>query len=181
MNPTGAEGSAVFTVVWWIVAAMSVIAALLVVQLRDLLKAALALVVAFLGVAALFVMLNAEFLAAAQVLIYAGAISILIIFAILLTRDVQRGNPSNRFRTPAWFLSALLLALMVFVIVATNWRLLRHAALTPQVQARAAEVYSNSTPWLGRLLVRDFVLPFEVASVLLLAALIGAIVLVRER
>ena len=181
MSPTGVEQSPFFLLVWWVVAAVSVIAAILVVQLRDLLRAALALVVSFLSIAGLFVLLNAEFLAAVQVLIYAGAISILIIFAVLLTREPQTGNPSHRFAIPALLLCGLVLGVLVFSILATEWRFLRDAGLDPVAQQEAAAVLTNSTPVLARLLLREFLLPFEVASVLLVAALLGAIVLVRER
>ena len=81
---SGIEQSTLFTILWWIVATTVVVSAFLVVHLTDLLKAALALIASFLGIAGLFVMLNAEFLAVIQVLIYAGAIPILIIFAILM-------------------------------------------------------------------------------------------------
>lgn len=180
MSPSGIEQSGVFTAVWWIVAVMSVIAAILVVHLTDILKAALALVGVFLGVAVFFVMLNAELLAAIQVLIYAGAISILIIFAVLLTRDIQQGNPSNKLRVPALLLVGILLAVLVFVVLNSEWGLLREAKLAQGTQARVAEVYSNSTPGIARLLLRDFVLPFEMVSVVLFAAVVGALALLRE-
>lgn len=178
---TGLEQSTAYTVIWWAVAAMSVIAATLVVRLRDVLRAALALVGVFICVVVLFFMLNAELLAVAQLLIYGGAISILIIFAVLLTRDVQQGSPSNALQIPAFALSAGFVAVAAFVINNTDWRLLSRAGLTPAAQERAAEVFANSTPWLAGLLVREYALPFEVASVLLLAAVIGALALLRER
>ena len=181
MTPSGIEQSTLFTVLWWAVAAMVVIAAFLVIQLPDLLKAALALIASFLGIAGLFVMLNAEFLAVVQLLIYAGAIPILIIFAILMMRDVQRGNPFNRLRVPALFVSALLLAVLVFVVTDTSWSLLRDAPVTEEYRGAAAGVFSNTTPVLARLFLRDFALPFEAAAVLLLASVLGALALVRER
>ncbi|MBI4284569.1 MAG: NADH-quinone oxidoreductase subunit J [Chloroflexi bacterium] len=180
MTPTGLEVSPFFTLVWWVTAIGIVVAAWSVVFLRDVLKAALALIGSFLGVAGMFVMLNAEFLAAIQVLLYAGAISILIIFAVLLTRDVFRGNPSNRFERLAFFLAGALMFFLTFVIIATPWGQLKDAQLSPEAQAGVAQVFSNTTPIIGQLLVQEYVLPFEVASVLLLAAILGAIVLVRE-
>ena len=74
----GIAESGIFTAVWWVVAILTVMAALLVVLLQDLVKAAMALIGTFLGIAGLFVMLNAEFLAVVQVLVYAGAVSILL-------------------------------------------------------------------------------------------------------
>ena len=104
----GTEAALATDVIFWAIAVSTIIAAIAVVQLNDLFRAALFLVVSFLGVAAMFVLLRAEFLAAVQVLIYVGAISVLIIFAILMTRDVEEGSPSNRIRVPAGVAAALL-------------------------------------------------------------------------
>ena len=182
-------------VIFWVLAIVSVAAAVGVVVLRDVFRGALLLVLVFLAVAGFFVMLNAEFLAVVQVLIYAGAIAILIIFAIMLTREVQRGNLANRLQPVAVLLPALLLAALVFVAVDTDWNLLEDqpASLQERVELvqtntiggipddMRAEVPGSERSGLGELLINDFVLPFEVASVLLLAAVIGALVLVRER
>ena len=185
-------------VVFWVLAVGSVAAALGVVLLRDVFRAALLLVVVFLAVAGFFVLLNAEFLAVVQLLIYAGAIAILIIFAIMLTRDVTQGNLANRLQLPAVLFPALVLAAIIFVAVDTDWNLLSD---NPALAEKAELVQANTMSGfpeeerprlavsesaaerssLGDLLINDFVLPFEVASVLLLAAIIGALALVRER
>lgn len=178
---SGTEASLFANVVFWVIGGTSILAAIAVVQVRDLFRAALFLILSFLAVAGLFIMLRAEFLAVAQVLIYVGAISILIIFAILMTRDVGQGNLSNRIQLPSLVLASLLLAAIIFVAVDTDWSLLDNVTLAAATQDKVAEVYANTTPRLAGLLMREFVLPFEVASVLLLAAIIGAIVLVRER
>ena len=180
MTPPGVEGSAAFTVIWWAVATMTVIAAVLVVHLQDLVKAAVALIASFLGVAALFVLLSAEFLAVVQLLIYVGAVSILLIFGILMMRDVQRGSPFNRLRLPAIPLMAVVLGVLAFVIVDTPWNLLRDVPSSPELQAAADATYGNSSPVLGGLLLREFVLPLETAALVLMAALLGAIALVRD-
>ena len=83
-------------VVFWILAVAVIVPALGVVLVKDLFRAVLLLVVVFIAVAGFFVMMSAEFLGVVQVLIYAGAVSILVIFSIMLTRDVQRGNLPNR-------------------------------------------------------------------------------------
>ena len=182
-------------VIFWVLAVAAVASALAVVLLRDVFRAALMLVVVFLAVAGLYVMMNAEFLAVVQVLIYAGAIAILIIFAIMLTRDVQLGNLPNRLQPAAVLLPVLMLAALVFVAVDTEWDLLSDrtdlAEGVELVQAnsvggipdedRARIGAAADRSGLGELLINDFVLPFEIASVLLLAAVIGALVLVRER
>ena len=182
-------------VIFWVLAVASVSAALGVVLLRDVFRAALLLVVVFLAVAGFFVMMNAEFLAVVQVLIYAGAIAILIIFAIMLTREVQSGNLPNRLQPPAVLFPVLFLAALVFVAVDTDWKLLADEPAEIQQRVEVVQTHSiggvpddqradipgSERSGLGELLTNDFVLPFEVASVLLLAAIIGSLVLVRER
>ena len=169
-------------VLFWVIAVAAVGASLLAIHLQNVFRAALLLVVSFLAVAGVFVLLNAEFLAVVQVLIYAGAISILIIFAIMLTQDVQYGNRPNRLQPLALTVGSLLLAALVFTIARTDWLLLgKTRVVVAKGSPTVEEVLSDSPGFLADLLLQDFVLPFEVASVLLLAAIIGALALVRER
>ena len=182
----GTEASLFIDIVFWVIAVSTIIAALAVVQLRDLFRASLMLIVSFLGVAGIFVLLRAEFLAAVQVLIYVGAIAVLIIFAILMTQDVEEGSPSNRTAIPIAVLAALFGAVAIFVAVETDWNLLDTAmrgggAASDTMVKEVEEVFQNTIPTIATLLIQDFVLAFEVASVLLLAAIIGALALVRER
>ncbi len=178
----GAESALATDIAFWVLAVSTIAAAFGVVQIRDLFRAALFLVLTFLGIAGMFILLRAEFLAAVQVLIYVGAISVLIIFAILMTGEVEEGSPSHTMRVPVAVLAALFGALAIYVSVSTDWGLLETAVESGKVSARAVEgVYSNTVPGIARLLIRDFVLAFEVASVLLLAAIIGALALIRER
>ncbi len=190
---TGTESSLLTEIAFWVIAVSSIVAAIAVVQLRDLFRAALFLVVSFLGVAGMFVLLRAEFLAVVQILIYVGAISVLIVFAIVMTRDVNQGSPPNRLQVPALVLAALFFAAAAFVALETDWNLTGSvveaaaaSADTPEVAAQlqaidASGLYSGSVSSIGELLVRNFVLAFEVASVLLLAAVLGALALIRER
>ena len=189
----------VVDVVFWILSAVAITAALGVVLVKDVFRAALFLVVVFITVAGLFVMLSAEFLAVVQVLIYAGAIAILIIFAVMLTRDVQHGNLPNRIQIPAVVLSALLLAALVWTAMQTPWNLIEEGdqARVDLVQTGSVSVVTDEDlaaagfdlreigavrkAGLADLLVGEFVLPFEAVSVLLLAAVIGALALVRPR
>ena len=185
-------------VVFWLLSVAAIGAALGVVLVRDLFRAALLLVGVFVAVAGFFVLLNAEFLAVVQVLIYAGAISVLIIFAVMLTRDVQRGNLPNRLQIPAALFAALLLASLVTVAVDTKWEFLPEESqasvdivqtgavvnldeetLTAAGLASPEDKEQVENAGLADLLIGKFVLPFEAVSVLLLAALIGALALVR--
>ena len=166
-------------IAFWILALIMVGAALAVVLLRDIFRAALLLILCFFTVAGIYITLNADFLAAVQVLIYAGAIGILLIFAIMLTRNLKEGNPFNRLKLPALIVALLFLATVIGVVVSTNW-----ATVTGVSQAVEMPVDQPTTGYIATALFdqsKGFVLPFEIASVLLLAALIGAIVLVKDR
>jgi NADH-quinone oxidoreductase subunit J len=136
---------------------------------RNLLHAVLFLIVAFVGVAGFFVLLSADFIAMAQVIIYVGAIAVLVLFAVLLTPRAGRDNAETRWALPGLLLSVCLAAVFLFVIHDTAWRTVD--------QAPDAEVLSAAA--LGRALLDTWVLPFEIASVLLTAALVGAIMLTR--
>lgn len=158
-----------FDLAFWVLAVVTVLAALGVVLLRDLFRAALLLVLAFMSIAGIYITLHADFLAVVQVLLYAGAIAILIVFAIMLTRDMPQGNPFNRLHPVALAVSGLLLAVLVWAVLATQWP----TSFLPPLEPTTAA--------LADILLDTYVLPFEIASVLLLAALIGAIVMAREK
>ncbi len=181
----GTEASLLIDIVFWAIAASTVVAALAVVLLRDVFRAALFLVVALLGVAGLFVLMRAEFLAVVQVLIYVGAISVLIIFAVVTTRDVEEGSPFNALRLPMLAIAGLLMACVAFVIYSTDWVLIEAASSSGEISGAAADeigrVYDNTIPGIAGLLITDYVLAFEVASVVLLAAVVGALALLRRR
>ncbi len=166
-------------IAFWILALVMVGAALAVVLLRDIFRAALLLVLCFFTIAGVYITLNADFLAAVQVLIYAGAIGILLIFAIMLTRNVKEGNPFNKLKIPALIVALLVLTTVIGVIVSTDW-----TTVTGVSQGVVVPIGQPTTGPIATALFdqsKGFVLPFEIASVLLLAALIGAIVLVRDR
>jgi NADH-quinone oxidoreductase subunit J len=158
-------------IAFWILAVIGVIAALAVVWLRDVFRAALSLVLCFLAVAGIYITLSADFLAAVQVLIYVGAISVLIILAIMLTREVQRGSPSNRLKIPAIIVAVLFLGGVVFALLNTPWPVSSVLPLEPTTSALAGLLFGKG----------GFILPVEIAPVLLLAAVVGAIALVREK
>jgi NADH-quinone oxidoreductase subunit J len=141
----------------------------MIVLSRNLLHALLFLILTFVGMAGLFITLSADFVAVVQVLIYAGAIAVLMLFAIMLSPRSDRDNAGNLLQLPALVLSTLFTLGMTFVIIQTNWR----------EASRSGSIEGTSTA-IGNALLSPFVLPFEIASVLLVAAMIGAIVLVRE-
>ena len=163
-------------VIFLITAAATLAAAVTVVTMRNLVHAALALIVTFFGVAVLFVLLEAGFLAAVQVVLYIGAIAILIIFAIMLTlRVMQDTGPQTNSQ---WWVGGLLAAALLVAL----WLALRQVPGL-QVTAPAEAIPADSLRMLGASLVdpNQYMLPFELASVLLLLALIGSIMVAGDR
>ena len=163
-------------IIFIIISALTLIAAWFVVTDRNLFHAALALMASFLGVAGLYVLLEAGFLAAAQLLVYIGAISILVIFAIMMTRRLmQTTETAFNSQWQMGIVTALLLFAVLFFVIVQLWPMdPAGAAGRPDV---APDLLAASVDQLGVALVSvdQYVLPFEVASVLLLAALIGSI------
>ena len=156
---------------FWVLAVIGIAAALTVVLLRDVFRAALALVLCFLMVAGIYITLSADFLAAVQVLVYIGGISVLIILAIMLTRELQRGSPTNKLVIPAFIVAVLFFGVVAFTVVNTPWAVSTALPLTPTTPALAGKLLGEG----------GFILSVEIAASLLLAAILGAIVLVREK
>jgi NADH-quinone oxidoreductase subunit J len=161
----------VFDIVFWLLAVLTVGAALAVVILRDVFRAALSLILLFLTIAVIYITLYADFLAVVQILIYVGAISILIIVAVMLTREVWHGSPPGKLRIPALVVSLLLLGTMVFTVISTQWETSGEPPQQPTTAAIGTNLFSHG----------GFILPVEISAVLLLAAILGAIVLMREK
>lgn len=160
----------VVSVIFYLVAAATIVPALGVVLTRNIIYAAVLLVASFAGVAGTFVLLNADFLAAVQLLVYAGAVAVLIIFAIMMTRNTQSGAVSNEMKVPAFIIAGAMLVVLLATTLnqQINWPISGFPPL------------ETTTGALGKLLLNEYVLPFEVVSVLLVAAMIGAIVISRE-
>lgn len=162
--------SGVPAAIFYILAAVVIGSAVMVVSLKNIFHCAVFLVLCFFGVAGVYVLLSAEFLAAVQVLIYVGAITILMIFAIMLTAKLYSAKirQSNEQVVPGIIIVAALLVATIFTLSRTAWKL----------SSQVSDV--QSTVGIGRLLLTKYVLPFEVVSVVLLTALIGAIVIARK-
>jgi NADH-quinone oxidoreductase subunit J len=162
-------------VAFYVIATLVIGAAIAVVTLRNIVHAAFALIACLFMVGALYLAIGADFLAATQILIYAGAIPVLIIFAIMLTRGSMSAEGNGFVRL--WPVAAVLsLALTGGLIgVFSSNRNVWQTGTYPQ------DLLDNgTTETLGRVLLNTYALPFEVASVLLLVALVGAVVLARR-
>ncbi len=156
--------------VFYLLSFVIIISAIYVVTLRNIFHSALFLILTLFAVAGIYIMLNAEFLAAVQVLIYVGAISILIIFAIMLTSQLanKQIRQSNEQVMIGIFICSGFLLASLGSIANTVWRIVEKP------------LPENNTLTMGKLLMNEFVLPFEIVSIVLLAALIGAVVLARK-
>ncbi|OGO00229.1 MAG: NADH-quinone oxidoreductase subunit L [Chloroflexi bacterium RBG_13_52_12] len=159
------------TIAFWIMAVVIIAAALSVIFLRNVFRAALMLILCFIAVAGIYITLSADFLAAVQILVYVGAISVLVILAIMMTREVQKGNPANKMQIPVAVVAAVLLGILVYAVTCTPWRLSPSAPLTPTTVPLATRLFSEN----------GFILPVEIGALLLLAAILGAIVITREK
>ena len=170
-----------------ILATLAVLAALGTVLARNLIHAALHLVAFFFLIACQFIVLEAEFLAAVQVLVYIGAVAILMMFGIMLTRNIQgdESSVSRASRIPAALASLGFLAVLIYGIGGSKpWNEARtrppigpDAALTASPKARAV---NNMGKVLGDELMGRYALPFEVAGLLLTASLVGSIALATQ-
>ena len=164
-----------FTSILWddvlfaLLAGTMLVAALAVVTLRDIIRCGLAMMVCFGALAGIYVMAGAPLVAATQVLVYIGAISVLVLFAIMLTQT--KSGPSKLvFQTqavPAAIAAVILTVIVVLAIGSTDWHASPERAVTDTIK-------------LAQVLFTDWVLPFEVVGVLLLAAVIGAVFLAKR-
>ncbi len=159
------------TILFYVFGALLLVSALRVVTVRNVFHSALYLALALFAGAALYALLNAYFLAAMQVLLYIGAVVVLAVFVINLTRDITGRvmRLERRWVIPAALVSALTACLIIIALLKTR---------LPQAAPEARPPAADATALLGRYLLGDFVLPFEIVSVLLLSALIAAIAIV---
>ena len=158
-------------VIFLALAGFTLLCALGVVISRNLFHSAIWLIGAFAGVAGLYWLLEAEYLAIAQVLIYIGAIATLIVFAIMLSRGMMIGRTRmNNFQAGiSAVVTLLLFVLLSFILLQFNWPVSDQAVLADPI------------PMIGEAFVTSYAIPFQTIAVLLSVALVGAIMIARER
>jgi len=156
-------------VLLWLLAAVMLGAAVLVVTMRDIIRCGLAMIVSFGALAGIYALMGATLLAAAQVIVYIGAISVLVLFAIMLTqtKDAPRALVFQTQSAVAGVTSIVIAVLIALVVSATDW-------------GAAPERIRLATRELSRVLFEEYVLAFEVIGVLLLAAVVGAVFLAKR-
>lgn len=151
---------------FWITALFTVAGALAAALLKNLVHCALSLTVTFAGLAILYLQLDAQFAGFAQMLVYIGAVAILVVFAILLTRGA--GAPEYRIYTSSW-LTGVVIAAAVFALL--TWSVITSL---PAAAANAAPAVTVQS--IGQALMSSYVLPLEIVAVVLTVALIGAVI-----
>ena len=161
-------------IAFWIISVITAVGALLAVTLRNLVHCVLSLILFFLGIAAHYFLLRADFIAAVQILIYVGAVVVLILFAIMLTRNVTGTEGPREILGGKWWSGSMTAALIAAILC---WAVsVDKAAMVAPAGAQA----KSSVLQIGKILIADWVVPFEVMGVLLTAALIGAVVIALE-
>lgn len=228
------QPSLMVTVAFYATSALTIASAILVVVQKDLVRSVVALAVSFVGVAAIFFLLNAEFIGIVQILVYVGAISIIIAFAVMFIRDLKSAGALSQNMLISAAVSVLMLAVIIFVTYNTDWTgieeigdpnaraglmgqyittddddditegmvlefpvsdssvtyyggldinedALKGALESLNANEVSSGVLIDSSSPIGELLIRNFILPFETIGLLLIAALIGALVIIRDR
>ena len=205
---SGAFDSGIFaTIAFYVASALTIASAIIVVTQRDLVRAVVALAMSFVGVAAIYFILNAEFIGVVQVLVYVGAISILIAFAVMFIGDLANAGTLSQNRLVSAVAAVLLLASIIFVAYNTDWTAIDDVtdpdavaglagqyevtssdsddAVIRAVDAGAEEARGGAlvdgSSHIGPFLIRELILPFETLGLLLIAALIGALIVIRGR
>jgi len=151
-----------------IIAVLTISAAVAAMTLRNLIHCALAVAVMFVGLAATYLNLNAQFVGFAQILVYVGAVAILIVFAVLLTRG---GEPSTEVAFAKSWLAGVTVAMAVFGLLA--WAVSQSSLNTNEIPPVAEATVKQ----IGDALMSKYVLPLEVIGLLLTAAMIGAVII----
>ncbi len=163
------------TVIFYILGAVTLISAFLVVLLRRPIYNVLFMILTMIGLAGLFVLLRAEFIAMVQLIVYAGAVMVLFLFVIMLL-NLDQVRSASQPRAARGFAGALA-AVAIFGLVLSVYHTMTLPPAKPPLNIQAG----TNTAALAKDLFTTYLLPFEVASVLLLAAIIGAVILVRKQ
>jgi len=203
------EVSALTTIAFWAASAMTLGFAAIVVTQRDVFRAAIALAGSFLGVGILYFVLSAEFVGVVQILVYVGAISVLMAFAVMFIQDIAAGSRPSQGRIVGAAVAVLIFAALAFTAYNTNWSTMDEitdpvavAALTEgyvevgeddnitvvttapvgstEVVIENDGVFVDSTSALGVSLIREYMLAFEIIGLLMVATLIGGLMLMRD-
>lgn len=160
-----------YDIVFWFFALITIVSGAVVVFSRNIIYSAFSLLFTFFGVAGVYVLLNADFIAVSQLLIYVGGILVLLLFGVMLTNQVVNVEmKTGTLQTlPASILTAMIAGVLCGTFYTTDWKIVPEAAAV-----------KTTTSTLGEMFMTTYLLPFEIASVVLLVALIGAAMIARK-
>lgn len=162
------------TIIFFIISALTILSGAIVAFSRNIVRAAFALLGVFGGVAGLYIMLSADFVAVIQFIIYIGGILILILFAVMLTTKIDKINGERKLLNKAMEPFAGLVGVVIFGYI--MWRAMGGAEWT----RRISEAFLPTTAAIGNKLLNEYLLPFEIVSLVLVLVLVGAVVLGRR-
>ena len=170
------------TLTFYAFAGLAIAASALVIGQRNPMYSVMLLIASFGALSGLYILLDAPFVAVAQIIIYAGAIMVLFLFVVMLLNapqeDAAEWDRTHPFKQPGIGRFGALLA--VLLVAQLGWALARAAALDEQVGARTGGVIVSSVRELGRVLFTDYMFAFEATSILILVAMVGAVVIARR-
>lgn len=163
---------------FWIIGSVVLLSAAMMVASRNLVHAIVYMVISFIGVGGIFILLQAEFVAAVQILVYAGGIVVLFLFVVMLVNLGEVNQVEYLHRQ--WLPATLMMLVLVVEIGGLLWTDASALASAPEQADAALRGLGGNTETVAMTLYTDYVLPFEIASVLLLVAMIGAIYLAKK-
>lgn len=177
----------IYSIIFYIIAFVLIVAALGIIFLHRIVYSAVAMIVAFLSAAGVFVLLNADFVAVSQIIIYAVGITIIMIFAIMLTASKldTKLRLAFKFRTLVAFVSAGLLFLIIILSVTKGLTVTSQNSEIFAIKEPSQKVIQTlqtqgTTNIIGKSILTDYILPFEVLSLLLFGTLVGAVILANK-
>ncbi len=158
------------TIIFYVLAAITVVSAVVVVFNRNVIHAAFALFFTLFAVSGFYVLLHADFIAITQIMIYVGGILILLLFGVMLTTKITdlQISTKNLNIIPSVIFTVGIISILVFIILSTKWNI------------KAPSANQETVSQIGKMLLTSYLLPFEIASIVLLVALIGSAMFARK-
>ena len=200
------SGKFFIDITFWVVSFLIILGSVYVLTARNIFRGPIGLSFVFICVAIIFFLLNAEFLGVVQILVYVGAVSVLIAFAVMFIKDVVDGSKYSKYRLLSAFLCSFLFFVLIFISQVTEWNSMdsieNEDALaglegfyfeeseSGSILIKKAEVLSdgvnkgvfiNSTLSIGSSLISNFLIPLQVIGFILISALIGSLTIIRQR
>ena len=173
-------------VVFYVVASLLLLSSFLVLFSSNIYRSAIFLAFSMLSFAALYFLLSAEFIGVVQILVYVGAVSVLIALSVMLVRDIEKSTEGNKYKIISNILIAITIVIIASFFTNYDWNLYSENILNSSTCLLSEcngkpGILVNSTDWIGKLITADYLVAFQLTGLILLASLIGALALLRIR